>query len=103
MRQTTDGVWANHAKRVMTSHLVPAQPVPMVRKLRGHSAAQRPPRSDPQSDGRYFTDGNTLYRFVEWLTWTGNFKLATVEDCRTLGLLLVSGDYLAKAGLRPVH
>jgi hypothetical protein len=75
----------------------------MVRKLRRHAARQRPPRSDAQSGGRYFTDGNDLYRFVEWLTSTGNVKLATVEDCRTLGLLLVSGDWVSKAGLRLVH
>ena len=75
----------------------------MVRKLRRHAARQRPPRNDPQSGGRYFTDGDNLYRFVEWLTPTGKVKLATVEDCRTLGLLLVGGDYLSQAGLRPVH
>jgi hypothetical protein len=37
-----------------------------------------------------------------WLTPAGNAKLAAVEDCRTLGLLLVSGDYVTKARLRPV-
>jgi hypothetical protein len=87
----------------MTSHPIGAEALQTVRKLRRHATRQRPPKSDPQSGGRYFTDGSNLYRFVEWLTSTGNVKLATVEDCRTLGLLLVSGDYLAKAGLRPVH
>jgi hypothetical protein len=48
------------------------------------------------------TRGSKLYRFVEWLTPAGNVKLAAVEDCHTLGLLLVSGDYPTKARLRPV-
>ena len=73
-----------------------------MRRLRKNAARQRVPKSDTQSRERYFTDGSNLYRFVEWLTPAGNAKLAAVEDCRTLGLLLVSGDYLTKARLRPV-
>jgi hypothetical protein len=63
---------------------------------------RRGPKWDPQFSGRDFTDGSNLYRFVEWLTLAGNVKLATMEDCRTLGLLLVSRDYLTKASPRPV-
>jgi hypothetical protein len=87
----------------MTSHPIGAEALPAVPKLRRNPARQPAPKSETQPRERYFTDGSNLYRFVEWLTSTGNVKLATVEDCRTLGLLLVSGDYLAKAGLRPVH
>jgi hypothetical protein len=58
--------------------------------------------SDPLRRERYFTDGSNLYRFLEFLTSSGTAKLAALEDCRTLGLLLVSADYLSKAGLRPV-
>ena len=86
----------------MTSHPTGAEPVYAVGKLRRHAPGRRGPKWDPQFSGRYFTDGRNLYRFVEWLTSAGNVKLATMEDCRTLGLLLVSRDYLAKASLRPV-
>jgi hypothetical protein len=73
-----------------------------VRKLKRNAAAKAVAKSDTLSRERYFTDGSNLYRFVEWLTPAGNAKLATLEDCRTLRLLLVSGDYLTKARLRPV-
>ena len=71
---------------------------------RGGTAAARPlvPRSDPQPSQRYFTDGSDLYRFAGWLTRSGNSKLAALEDCRTLRILLVSADYLRTASLRPV-
>jgi hypothetical protein len=72
-----------------------------VRRLKKTPPDNECPR-DTRSRGRYFTDGSNLYRFVEWLRPAGNAKLAAVEDCRTLGLLLVSGDYLTKARLRPV-
>lgn len=73
-----------------------------MRRLRKNAPRQRVPNNDMQSRERYFTDGRNLYRFVEWLTPCGNAKFATVEDCRTLGLLLVSRDYLTTATLRPV-
>jgi hypothetical protein len=86
----------------MTSHPTGPEPVYAVGKLRRNAPRRRGPKRDPQFSGRYFTDGSNLYRFVEWLTPAGNVKLATMEDCRTLGLLLVSGEYLGKASLRPV-
>jgi hypothetical protein len=52
-----------------------------VRRLRNNAARERVPQSDTQSRARYFTDGSNLYRFVEWLTPTGNPQFATVEDC----------------------
>lgn len=71
-------------------------------KLR-RSAARRPVRDNRgQQRERYFTDGSNLYRFIDWVTPAGNAKLAALEDCRTLGLLLVSGDYLTRAPLRPI-
>jgi len=59
---------------------------------------------EPESDSKnpYFTDGSNLYRFVGWLTGSGDAGLAALEDCRSLGVLLVSADDLAKARLRPV-
>ena len=72
-------------------------------KLRRNPVRQLAPKSDTDPGERYFTDGSNLYCFVEWLTSTGNVKFATVEDCRTLGLLLVSGDYLGRASLRGVR
>ena len=72
-----------------------------MRRLRKNAPAQRMPPSNTGSTERYFTDGRNLYRFVGWLT-CGNAGLATVEDCRTLGLLMVSRDYLTTARLRPV-
>lgn len=69
-------------------------------KLRKNAASRRMSTEHPQcrepapSRERYFTDGSNLYRFVEWLTPSGQAKLAAFEDCRTLALLLVSGDYL---------
>ena len=71
-------------------------------RFRRNPASQQVGGSDPQCRERYFTDGSNLYRFLEWLTSSGNAQLAAFEDCRTLGLLLVSGDYLSKARLRPV-
>ena len=72
------------------------------RKAPGTRPGLRGPKWHPQFSGRHFTRGSNLYRFVEWLTPAGNAKLAAVVDRRTLGLLLVSGDYLTKARLRPV-
>lgn len=59
-------------------------------------------RSDPQPGQRYFADGSNLYRFAGWLTRSGDASLAALEDCLTLRILLVSADYLRRAGLRPV-
>jgi hypothetical protein len=86
----------------MTSHPSWPEAVYPVGKLSRNAPRRRDPKRDPQFSGSYFTDGSNLYRFVEWLTPAGNVKLATMEDCRTLGLLLVSGEYLGKARLRPV-
>jgi hypothetical protein len=67
------------------------------------NAARHPGRwRDSQDRERYFTDGSNLYRFLEWLTSSGNARLAAFEDCRTLGLVLVNGDWLTQARLRPV-
>jgi hypothetical protein len=75
-----------------------------MKKLRTNAARQSTRNSDAPSGSceRYFTDGSNLSRFVEWLTPAGDAELATLEDSRTLRLLLVSGDYLTKASLRPV-
>jgi hypothetical protein len=86
----------------MTSHPTGAEPVYAVGRAQETRPRRRGPKWDPQFTGRYFTQGSNLYRLVEGLTPAGNVKLATMEDCRTLGLLLVSGDYLTKASLRPV-
>ena len=54
-----------------------------------------------QSAGRYFTDGINLYRFVGWVDRPDS-GLAAVEDCRSLELLLVSGQCMNRPGLRLV-
>lgn len=71
-------------------------------RFRSNAVRQQVGESDPQCRERCFT-GSNLYLFLEWLTSSGNANLAAFEDCRTLGLLLlISGDHLTKARLRPV-
>ncbi len=70
-------------------------------RFRTNTAGQQAGKIDPPRPERYFTDGKNLYRFLEWLTSPGHAKVAALEDCRTLGLLLISGD-LTKARLRPL-
>jgi hypothetical protein len=62
----------------------------------------RAPQPNPDSGDRYYTDGENLYRFAGWLTRSDNAELALPEDCRSLELLLVTADDLARARLRPI-
>jgi hypothetical protein len=59
-------------------------------------------RAGPKSAERYFTDGINLYRFLGWVDRSDDPRLAAVEDCRSLELLLVSGHCLDRPGLRLV-
>lgn len=50
--------------------------------------------------GTYLTDGDDLYCVGERI---GDADLWEVEDCRTLGVLLLSGQELRDGSLRPVR
>jgi hypothetical protein len=52
---------------------------------------------------RYFTDGVNLFRFVGWLSRTLEEKLAELEDCRSLDILLVTASELDGSALRQVR
>jgi hypothetical protein len=55
-----------------------------------------------QPAGGYFTDGINLYRFLGWVDGSEHRALAAVEDCRSLDVLLVSGNFVARPGVRIV-
>jgi hypothetical protein len=42
----------------------------------------------------YFTDGGRLYRFLAWVTRSRKSMVAVVEDCRSLEILLITGEHL---------
>jgi hypothetical protein len=71
-------------------------PWKLLRISRTKRRGRRVSRSKPQSGERYFTDGANLYRFAGWLARSENAKLAALEDCRTLRILLVNTDYLGQ-------
>ena len=48
---------------------------------------------------RYLTDGKNLYRFVGWIA---RGRLAELEDCRSLDLLVMPARDLRATGLSPV-
>ena len=48
---------------------------------------------------RYLTDGKNLYRFVGWIA---RGRLAELEDCRSLDLLVMPARDLLATGLIPV-
>lgn len=62
----------------------------------------RPARADRNPAQRYFTDGVRLYRLVCWVSRSVNAKLAALEDCRSLEIVLIRGEDLARGALRPV-
>lgn len=47
---------------------------------------------------RYFTDGANLYRFVGWLSRSIEERLAELEDCRSLDIVLISARELSGGG-----
>jgi hypothetical protein len=49
----------------------------------------------------YLTDGVDLYRFVDWVHRPLS-AFAELEDCRSLDIVLVSTEHLARSALRPV-
>jgi hypothetical protein len=67
--------------------------------------AARETRSRREADAplpqiaRYLTDGTSLYRFVGWIA---RGRLAELEDCRSLDLLVMPALEIEAAGLRPV-
>jgi len=61
------------------------------------SAEPAAPRRDP---GRYMTDGTNLYRFVGWLT---RGRLAELEDCRSLAILVTPAEEIESSRLLPVR
>ena len=60
------------------------------------------PSAEPLGNGaptcRYFTDGANLYRFVGWLSRSIGERLAELEDCRSLDVLLISARELSGGG-----
>jgi hypothetical protein len=60
------------------------------------------PASETITASRYFTDGVNLYRFVGWISRSVNAKLAELEDCRSLAIVLVRAEELTRSTLRPV-
>lgn len=54
---------------------------------------------DMLAPGSYHTDGKRLLRITGRL---GDGELRTVEDCRTLDVIIVSAKELLTLGLRPV-
>lgn len=61
-----------------------------------------PGRLDSYLPHAYFTDGVNLYRFVGWIDRSVNAMFAELEDCRSLDIVLVSVEDLARSVLRPV-
>jgi hypothetical protein len=59
-------------------------------------------RANAESSARYFTDGTNLFRFIGWLARSETSKLAVVEDCRSLAILVVTAERLDTHELRPV-
>ena len=52
-------------------------------------------RNDPRHDTRsYFTDDGRLYRFLAWVARSRASMVAAVEDCRSLEILLITGQDL---------
>jgi hypothetical protein len=58
---------------------------------------------DRASACRYFTDGANLYRLVGWLSRSLEDKLAELEDCRSLDILLIPARELNCGRLQPVR
>jgi hypothetical protein len=50
----------------------------------------------------YCTDGVNLYRFVGRVDRSLDATFAELEDCRSLDIVLVSVEDLARSALRPV-
>jgi hypothetical protein len=50
----------------------------------------------------YLTDGVNLYRVTGWMNRSAHAIFAELEDCRTLELVLVRAEHLARSALRPV-
>jgi hypothetical protein len=52
-------------------------------------------RNDQRQDTRsYFTDDGRLYRFLAWVARSRESMVAAVEDCRSLEILLITGEDL---------
>jgi hypothetical protein len=66
------------------------------------TARVRRQQATVQEGPRYFTDGRNLYRFIGWLARSEAGTLAVVEDCRSLGILLVPAERLGASELRAV-
>jgi hypothetical protein len=66
--------------------------------------ADRDPRLATNAFHRqYLTDGVNLFRFVGWLGRSMGEKLAELEDCRSLDILLVPQHELERAALQWVR
>jgi hypothetical protein len=59
-------------------------------------------RVDSYLPHSYLTDGVTLYRFEGWVDRSPDARFAELEDCRSLDIVLVSAEELARSVLRPV-
>ncbi len=66
-------------------------------------AAAEEPLEDRGPLCRYFTDGANLYRFVGWVGRSIEAKLAELEDCRSLDILLIPAQELLRGTLQPVR
>jgi len=72
-------------------------------RLRGWlRRTERTERPFSYAPHRYMTDGVHLYRFVGWVDRSVKVVFAELEDCRSLEVLLVSAEDLARSALRPV-
>lgn len=57
---------------------------------------------EPAQRHDYLTDGVNLYRFVRWVNRSVTAMFAELEDCRSLDIVLVTAEHLARSPLRPV-
>lgn len=66
--------------------------------MTAHTSAAHAPytmRNDQRHDTRsYFTDDGRLYRFLAWVVRSRASMVAAVEDCRSLEILLITGEDL---------
>jgi hypothetical protein len=66
--------------------------------MTAHASAAHAPytmRNDHSHDTRsYFTDGGRLYRFLACVARSRKSMVAAVEDCRSLEILLITGEDL---------
>lgn len=73
-------------------------PLAPLRPLSGRTA-----RSERLVPDSYLTDGRRLFRVVSQFAAGGERRLASLEDCLTLGVQAYAPGELSAMELRPVH